>query len=267
MENVFDEEIPEKLYKYMPWKWISDKNKQCQRNYTKELIENNAFYLNPVSKMNDPFDEGVEVDFKCNKETFMLEAQKSLRINEKEKNVLYNGIRHDKNFKNIFPYLARHDIINKMKNTVGITCFSQNGIKDPNNILMWSHYTEKHSGICLVFNTEDLLQRLYNINYVEKYPILNYYELIENSQLNKIYTIKYAVWEYEREYRIIGRATEKVQFMESSLKEIYMGCQFKNVDIIKELLSKRKHPVKLYKTVKDGKNFRLKKEFVGSYGG
>jgi hypothetical protein len=260
MVNNFGDEIPDKLYKYMSWPVEGI-------NYTKELIENNAFYLNPVSQMNDPFDEGVEVDFKCNKKTFLLEAQKSLRMNEKEKDALCDGIRHDTKFTNISPYLASHSLINRMKNFVGITCFSQNGIKDPNNILMWSHYTEKHSGICLVFNTDDLLQRVHRITYVKEYPILNYYELIENNQTDKIYTIKYAVWEYEGEYRIIGRAKGKVRFMENSLKEIYMGCRFKDVDMLKELLSKRKYPIKLYKTVKDGKKFRLKKIYIGTYGG
>ena len=34
----------------------------------------------------------------------------------------------------------------------GVSCFS----KSNDNILMWSHYSEKHTGICLEFNKDEM---------------------------------------------------------------------------------------------------------------
>jgi hypothetical protein len=59
MKNNFGEEIPDKLYKYMPWRWVVDKTTGEKRNYAKELIENSQFYLSPIKDFNDPFDGSV----------------------------------------------------------------------------------------------------------------------------------------------------------------------------------------------------------------
>lgn len=58
MENNIDEKMPDKLYKYMPWRWVKDE-KGNNRNYARELIENNEFYLQSPKNFNDPFDSKV----------------------------------------------------------------------------------------------------------------------------------------------------------------------------------------------------------------
>jgi len=49
--------------------------------------------------------------------------------------------------------------IAKERSNWGVSCFSMNF----NNILMWSHYTDKHLGICIGFNLKELTFNLSEI--------------------------------------------------------------------------------------------------------
>jgi len=47
-------------------------------------------------------------------------------------------------------HIAR--LFEKKKQTTFVTCFSE----VENNLLLWSHYADKHKGACIGFNTESL---------------------------------------------------------------------------------------------------------------
>lgn len=49
MKNIFGDEIPDKLYKYMPWP-IDGKN------YTKDIFTDKKMHLSLPEKFNDPFE-------------------------------------------------------------------------------------------------------------------------------------------------------------------------------------------------------------------
>ena len=56
----------------------------------------------------------------------------------------------------------------------------------------------------MLFATKKFPENLYKIDYVEKYPIMSYVDLIQSRNIETIYMKKYSVWEYEKEYRILG---------------------------------------------------------------
>lgn len=68
--------------------------------------------------------------------------------------------------------------------------------------LMWSHYANKHQGICLEFDVRDpvFLCAALKVEYYAEYPVLYAHE---NTDLLPL-TSKSIVWKYEAEYRFIG---------------------------------------------------------------
>ncbi|MCK5507793.1 MAG: DUF2971 domain-containing protein [Desulfobacterales bacterium] len=88
-----------------------------------------------------------------------------------------------------------------LSKTKGILCFSKNW-KNP---VQWSHYTDKHKGLCLGFDVPDHL--LAKVDYVKE-------RLSQNSEINeelmlKFLTIKFEHWSYEKEYRLFVELKEK----------------------------------------------------------
>ena len=105
-------------------------------------------------------------------------------------------------------------------NAVGITCFSET----PYNMLMWSHYANKHSGICVEYDFSKLFSTVPNslllpVEYSDKRPLLPIEKVVVNQggkieadqskmklllpALLKSLAIKSDIWNYEREWRHI----------------------------------------------------------------
>lgn len=101
---------------------------------------------------------------------------------------------------------------------VGITCFSET----PYNMLMWSHYANKHSGICVEYDFSKLFSTVPNslllpVEYSGKRPLLPIEKVvvkrngkieIDQSKVKlllpallKSLAIKSDIWSYEREWR------------------------------------------------------------------
>jgi Protein of unknown function (DUF2971) len=82
---------------------------------------------------------------------------------------------------------------NKMSANYGLLCFSERW----DNPVLWSHYADKHRGICLGFEIDE--QRLQAISYVNKRPTLRIPPNLEDA--NKLLFTKYRDWKYEEEWR------------------------------------------------------------------
>jgi hypothetical protein len=225
MKNNFSEEIPDKLYKYMPWR-VDEKT---GRNYTKELLENNQFYLSPASNFNDPFDCKfyVAVDKTFEK---LLQVENKMELIQKTEAIL-------------------NEDIQDFRKRAYITCFSS----ENTNLLMWSHYSDKHSGVCLEFenryNRLEVLpveyERTYSVVKISDYQKLMR-DMIENNDekafwvdfAKSLFLKKHQQWKYEKEYRIIrfnNNWQEKglfLSFYPSLITEIICGCRMENETIL-----------------------------------
>lgn len=89
----------------------------------------------------------------------------------------------------------------EMNRTIGILCFSRKW----NNPVLWSHYADKHRGLCLGFDIPDQLAK--NVRYVGRRLKAE----IEHDNSSddtdspgyKLITTKYSHWKYEDEVRLI----------------------------------------------------------------
>ena len=85
----------------------------------------------------------------------------------------------------------------------GILCFSL----DWHNPVQWSHYADRHRGLCLAFDVPDTL-----INQVEYRKTRHKATLLDNFDehvAKTILTTKYKHWEYEREVRLFSTLEER----------------------------------------------------------
>lgn len=114
--------------------------------------------------------------------------------------------------------------IDDVMNRSGVKCFTT----DNTNILMWSHYTNSHKGICLEFNTildPEFFVYPINVIYSEDYPQL---EFTDKKFTTEVLRTKSKVWEYEKEVRIYKRSNGYHTFNPESLRSITFGCNISN---------------------------------------
>lgn len=181
MENAFGEEIPDKLYKYMTWP-LGD-----NVNYTKHLIQNKMIHLQKPINFNDPFDCKIYVKGNL-----------------------------DKTKEDIEENIGASEFMNSLhRKDTWVSCFTT----DPTNILMWSHYADKHTGICLEFHT--ISKEIIKVDYENEYPVfdltvhnIDNFEKLSHKEILDVgkmfYARKSLLWEYEKEYRVVTPNTSNM---------------------------------------------------------
>lgn len=128
-----------------------------------------------------------------------------------------------------------HNLIEQSKH-FKVACLTY----DPLNILMWSHYANKHTGICLGFYDETLT---YAVHYTDDFPIIDFDEKIPNKrimQFHKMLNCKARMWEYEQERRIClvpGTPNELSYPGELFMVAFGINSQQKDIEEIKEIIN------------------------------
>lgn len=84
-----------------------------------------------------------------------------------------------------------------------IFCFSTS----PSSTLMWAHYADDHRGFCLEFDaTKEKIWRARRVNYVASFPIANADTIRDEDKLLETMLLTKSIdWQYEEEYRLLGR--------------------------------------------------------------
>jgi hypothetical protein len=88
----------------------------------------------------------------------------------------------------------------------GIVCFSE-GWKNP---LLWSHYADRHRGLCLGF---DVGGEIHKVRYQKRRlpPDIRALEseATAKAHVRALVTTKFSHWQYEREYRLFAQLKDK----------------------------------------------------------
>jgi len=112
----------------------------------------------------------------------------------------------------------------ELSKTTGILCFSKKWT-DP---VQWSHYADRHKGICLGFDVPGHL--LFKVKYVrDRLPINGG---IDEKRMLEFLTTKFIHWAYEQEYRLFISLEDDedglyyADFSDNlKLRQIIVGCQ------------------------------------------
>lgn len=238
--------LPKSLYKY-----------QSISKQSLENLKNAQIYFNAPKKFNDPYDCSLIL--------------KSLDLSEDNLNEIRIHINKNFEIKNLTENINKiSDVIQceilkyqeEILNNRGCSCFSEVN----NSILMWSHYSDNHKGMCLEFDTSyELFSKAMKVEYGKEFPSVNPLIYFKNDNIDKFKFFKpilskYKDWSYEKEWRIFHKESNKLFGYElDSLKAVYFGCnvQFVDIELVSLILQSQNQNVKFYKAKKSEENYTL----------
>ncbi|MGO9452350.1 MAG: DUF2971 domain-containing protein [Candidatus Binataceae bacterium] len=162
--------------------------------------------------------------------------------------------------------------------SVGMLCLTER----EESVLMWSHYSDKHRGICLQFRGLETLETPpLQVVYSDDYPevdILEYEPFINGTDstarakqmemVRRMYLTKAKDWAYEYEWRIVDWAAARRgsrglhPFDPRMLTGVILGCQIPASDRkkIEGWIAGSKATPVLYNAVQSPESFRLEIE-------
>lgn len=182
----------QKLYKYEPWE---------TNEHIKENIQNSTMFFNIKRNFNDPFDMFP----------FYEPDEKSVRSLMEKMGRCIKPI--DNNDEASLSKYLKTMLLARDRQTgdkYGVLCLSQ----CYNNILMWSHYSRNHTGVCLEYDVDETFivddkvrcSQPMLVEYTDKriknVPCANDGPEFEMNKIKR----KYLLWSYEKEVRIIAES-------------------------------------------------------------
>jgi hypothetical protein len=247
-------------------------------NLITSLMENYLWFSSP-SSFNDPYDCNIKLDiqkysfkeiYKFIIKAYQNTPNKPSLLTEKD---LLEKTKYYFNDPPSFTDIINQELASCM-NDYGICCFSQND----NSILMWSHYAEKHKGLCLKFNINTdkrAFSTPIKVSYKKHLPKFNYikyrldYDLRRTQLAQFALGTKHKIWKYEDEVRIVKERSEgqyigAISFNKSSLNEVIFGCkcQKEQINSISKLLNCNGYHPKYYQMRLIESDFILVKESI-----
>ena len=271
--QYLQENLPSRLYRY-----CSHTNKNI-----KTIISSKIPLSNP-RKFNDPFDSlsqevySVYIDYY---KKIDITIQKILYSQDRKvrmlsdailsRNILSKTVEYKEKFKILKEEYQKiikpntdvgiedihiHGILWEMEHFSGFTnkylgdFVSDSGVfclsEEKNNIIMHSHYGKAHSGFCIEYKTDNIIQDVKNGKYfiVPLYYsdsiYTDYSEHIYSERLTYLWNLpqfmyKKKQWEYEKEWRIIKFDLSENDISENQIdfdyiNTVYLGSSFENID-------------------------------------
>jgi len=163
----------------------------------------------------------------------------------------------------------------RISRSVGMLCVTERN----DSVLMWSHYANKHQGVCLQFRgLENLSTPPLWVNYSDDYPtvdLLDYEPFIgredatarakQKEMIERMYLTKAMDWSYEHEWRVIDWAAARRgsrgfhPLAPDVLAGVILGCRVTDHDKqkIMDCISRSKARPKLYQANQSQVSFTL----------
>lgn len=214
------------------------------------IFNNIEIYLPNPTLFNDPFECRPNLIIhkgKLSKDYYIRESVKRARIK-------HNLLKHQEpnyisNLRMILNDVERmNGIYEDFIINVGVYCLS--AIND--DILMWSHYSDGHRGICLEFDTTKnffLFDVALKVSYDDLYPSIDIINMGKFDEYRKALLTKSKHWEYEKEWRILKPGDlggpGKHHFIPELLTGVILGALISTEDKNKVLDWIENYPTKL----------------------
>ncbi len=226
------------------------------------LLKQSLRFSDPLT-FNDPFD--------CNENLLKIYNIKEVSedaLSTLGKNLSRTERRELK--RNILKPSVLAGILKTEREKFKIACFSE----IYNDVLMWSHYGKKHTGICIGFEFPHQYEDkfiLCPVKYLDKLIPLDGKTDVNRTILYWL-TTKSKRWEYEKEIRAITKCkstiiNEDISFKSEFVKEVIFGCKvsdskiFEAISIIRKI-NLRFEQITFKKMIIDESTFLLKEEII-----
>jgi len=227
---------PQTLYKYRSFD---------DGGYSLNILKTGHVWFSSADKLNDPFDSSLPYSYDILNEQKVRHWTKRVAIRadadtdkktlEEMIDTFIDGLRNDPK------ELARIEEYYLDLNYSRYGVFSLTPHKD--NLLMWSHYAESHTGFCIGFDKDVIgsiqqnwirrkrLLSLEKITYARKVPKINFFNSMESDRwakdLVKLLVTKSIDWKYEDEFRLLAwdSTNMAIDLSFDSISEIVLGCR------------------------------------------
>ncbi len=179
----------------------------------KSILETDRIYLSSPKLFNDPWDCRPCFDLSgLDDPAVYTRHVEWLGTGGQKSPAHINRLRNDRQFLEDHVRKVGIRIESEIQKRYRLYCLTPK----PSNILMWSHYAQNHTGICLEFNSHrNLMSDSIKVVYLKAYPTLDLTDDDPDTMLAPLLT-KAIDWEYEEEYRLIAQE-ESVAFNNETL--------------------------------------------------
>lgn len=217
--------LPKVLYKYRDW----------ENDFHKKTLLNGELFLSSPGRFNDPYDCKIPVAYYLLAEDPILlleyftdfvsrhyQQLSGPRKMEEVTKLIKDGRYNDPNW----ILHAEQQQFREISEAYGVISLTQH----KNNILLWSHYANSHSGFCIGFKASQLLFNESRfgaggkVMYTKEFPVVLPTDDTATKIFKQIYT-KSSIWKYEDEYRCTkhGGSDQTVKFTVNEVQEIIVG--------------------------------------------
>lgn len=210
------------LYKYMSCPECD----QTRQKWVKHILVKHQLFFASRTAFNDPFDCVVpnlsQIDKKILRQWVSKQVEREFpSYSSAEKSVMIGKMMSDESLN------KPQETIQSKVDKAGIACFST--VRD--DILMWSHYADKHAGLCLKFDgssERDFFGEAQPVEYDDYTPLP--LDKDSSSQIKRAIFTKSKHWSYEKEYRIFrpDKAGQSMDYPVELLTGIIFGCRTPN---------------------------------------
>lgn len=233
---------PDFLYHYYPLRLGS---RRADLDRIIDVIVNHRVFFSSISMFNDPYEcrpvyiapeDGFEEWFKRVKSGGRWQSDEVARVESNYRNGQVTA-------KNLCDHL-KVSFIKNIEEKIGVYCLSEKN----DNLLMWSHYSSSHTGVCLKFlassNTPFFGEAL-KVNYPdsELRPVVDIFAPWGMGATEATFLTKSQDWSYECEFRIVGdkRPPRKIDsFPHDLLKGVILGAKIRSEDSIEIIEAMRR---------------------------
>jgi hypothetical protein len=245
--------------------------------YYEDIFKKHLLFFSSPKDFNDPFDCKTNLSYEnCTDDelkTFFSKLVKksynNITVSQFNKNVsvLFNKYKTDPKATKNFLNQAFVEALEVANASLGVLCLSE----IPDDILMWSHYANCHSGIVLQFIKNGLIKRFSfceAINYCNSFPSVIDWNETNHSEMYRHFLLRKSLhWKYEKEWRVLTMPLERkdkpvdrnIYFPKDILTGVIMGCQIsgEHKKEIKILINNYCPKVKLYYAKKHDGLYKL----------
>ncbi len=226
----------------------------------KLIGEQPTIKLSSVFNLNDPY----EFKFNLNVEPLSLKHKELFLKSNPDSNTVDFKNWQDDAIENDDNWYMEQQLRNHLAQSITLCSFSE----ENSNSIMWSHYSNDHSGICVEYKPEllEFLEKLKGyfafgkVNYTDKPPTLNVFDEI-NSIIKKTMYNKQSEWKYENELRIVfldpKNDTKFIPIEREYIKSVYIGSRADSEIEGKVIALCKNTNIDIYYAVTLGKSYKV----------
>lgn len=258
-------ELPKYVYKYITW----------EKDYHKSIILENKIFFSSARKFNDPFDSTVPLRYDLGNEeqifALYIEHIKRDRPDFTEDEVKKVAQHELRNNDIRDPERIQYNI--NVQRDFAATKFGIFSVSTKmDNILLWSHYSNIHKGICIRFNCKKFQEFIEtdcvkngfiiywnNVDYQNEYPTLNPFDFDNIESYTKSLLIKSDDWKYESELRFIlfDFPDKPIIMPDGIIDQIILGCKISKENENELIQIAKKKNIELVQAVLKQNSFGL----------